>query len=95
MGIMDASELGKRIRAARAYAGLSQDELAELIQISQPTLARIEKGERQARWIEVMGIAEVTQLPRVWFTEELPPSIDLPPDALQGIKKPPDAQEGD
>jgi transcriptional regulator with XRE-family HTH domain len=91
---MSAEELGKRVRAARAYAGWSQDELAEKIQVSQPTLARIEKGERQARWIEVMGIAEVTGLPRIWFTGELPSVLDVSPEAVGEIKKPPNAQEG-
>jgi transcriptional regulator with XRE-family HTH domain len=91
---MSAEELGKRVRAARAYAGWSQDELAEKIQVSQPTLARIEKGERQARWIEIMGIAEVTGLPRIWFTGELPSDLDVSPEAVGEIKKPPNAQEG-
>jgi transcriptional regulator with XRE-family HTH domain len=91
---MSAEELGKRVRAARAYAGWSQDELAEKIQVSQPTLARIEKGERQARWIEVMGIAEVTGLPRIWFTGELPSDLDASPETVGEIEKPPNAQEG-
>lgn len=94
MDLMSAEELGKRVRAARAYAGLSQDELAEKIQISQPTLARVEKGERQARWIEIMGIAEVTGLPRVWFTGELSPDLDATAETIRGIGKPPNAQEG-
>ena len=91
---MSAEELGKRVRAARAYAGLSQEELAEKIQISQPTLARVEKGERQARWIEVMGISEVTGLPRIWFSGELFAELDVSAETVGEIKKPPNAQEG-
>ncbi len=91
---MGAKELGKRVRAARAYAGLSQEELAERIQISQPTLARVEKGERQARWIEIIGIAEVTGLPRTWFSGELLAELDVSPETVGEIKKPPNAQEG-
>jgi transcriptional regulator with XRE-family HTH domain len=94
MALMTAAELGKRVRAARAYAGLSQEELADKVELSQPTLARIEKGERQARWIEIMGIAEVTGIPRIWFTGDLPPSVDMPSEALERIEKPPNAQEG-
>jgi transcriptional regulator with XRE-family HTH domain len=41
----DAVELGRRVRVARTYTGVSQIELADLIGIDPATLGRWEKGE--------------------------------------------------
>ncbi len=40
------STLGQRIREARLRAGWSQNELASRADVKQPTLARIESGQR-------------------------------------------------
>ncbi len=39
-------DIGKRIKIARKYKGLSQDELAKRIGVAQQNIARWEKGER-------------------------------------------------
>lgn len=51
-------ELGKRIRAARAYGQMSQTEMARKLGISSATLIRYEKGK-----VEVPSLArkELTQ----------------------------------
>lgn len=38
------NDLGPRIRAARAYAGLKRSDLAAKLQISEATLKRLESG---------------------------------------------------
>jgi transcriptional regulator with XRE-family HTH domain len=43
---MDGIEAGKRVRAARAYAGMSREALGEAIGRSVPTVQRIEEGDR-------------------------------------------------
>ncbi|HYV17327.1 MAG TPA: helix-turn-helix transcriptional regulator [Conexibacter sp.] len=73
------SDFGRRIRAARGYAGLSQAELAEAIkarhptwEVSLPTVKRLEKrgadGVKgsQSQWSE--RIAAACGVPR-WFLE--------------------------
>ena len=40
----DAFELGARVRAERERLGLTQTELAERMETSQPTIARLEAG---------------------------------------------------
>lgn len=40
----DAFELGARVRAERERLGLTQTELAERMDTSQPTIARLEAG---------------------------------------------------
>lgn len=77
---MDAKELGRRVRAARAYAGLSNTELAESIQIGRSTLVKIEAGRREAKRWELYAIAEVCGVPREWFDSETP--LPLSADAI-------------
>lgn len=40
----DAFELGARVRAERERLGLTQSELAERMETTQPTIARLEAG---------------------------------------------------
>lgn len=88
---MNAEEVGKRVRAGRAYAGISQRDLCEEVGISPPTLTRIESGEREPRKWELMAIAHVCGLPMTWFLGELPTSVDVSPEAVVTMKKPPNA----
>ena len=41
----DEKEVGRRVRRGRAYAGLTQAELAEAAGVSTPTLRRLEAGD--------------------------------------------------
>ena len=42
---MKLSELGKEIRRLRKEQGLTQEQLAQKVRISRPTLSKIEQGE--------------------------------------------------
>ena len=46
MMILDAKTLGKRIRSERMRIGLTQEEFAEMLNISTSYYARIESGIR-------------------------------------------------
>jgi transcriptional regulator with XRE-family HTH domain len=65
-------ELAKRLRAARGYAGLSQEGLAAQVGISPATLKRVESGQRSLRRFErqafIAAVADATGLPVRWFT---------------------------
>jgi transcriptional regulator with XRE-family HTH domain len=65
--LVQADDVARRVRAARAYAGLSVRELADAIGIGLQTIKRIEAGSRAPRTMEVWAIAEVCGLPREWF----------------------------
>ncbi len=72
----DPKELGRRIAAARAYAGLSMDDLADRLGISTPTLRRWTNGEArslgsttQERRLKVDLVREVTGCPTSFFDE--------------------------
>ncbi len=45
----EPSEIGRKIKELRLQSGLSQDELAELSQLSPRTIQRIENGETEPR----------------------------------------------
>jgi transcriptional regulator with XRE-family HTH domain len=61
------TEIARRVRAARAYAGLSVAELANRVGLGLQTIKRIESGKRNARPFEVWAIAEACELPREFF----------------------------
>ena len=66
------NDLGKRIRAARAYAGINQENLADSTGISPHTIQRVEAGLEEfgesERWSLIHAIAQATRLPEQWFT---------------------------
>jgi transcriptional regulator with XRE-family HTH domain len=71
---MDSYELGKRIAAARAYAGWERDTLADGIGMTPATLQRIETGDEALEigdtqfWSVVQAVAATTRLPTQFFT---------------------------
>jgi transcriptional regulator with XRE-family HTH domain len=72
---MDA-EVGRRIRAARAYADIKQPHLAAQLGVSRDTVYRLEKGGRQLRPLEneealLERIADLCGLPAAFFTIDL------------------------
>lgn len=60
---MGAINIGGRVKAAYETAGLTQRELSDLTEISQPTLSRIVAGDRVAKASELVDIARITGVP--------------------------------
>lgn len=56
---LPASVLGARIAELRRVDGVSQRELAELLDVHQSTLSRIEAGERPPSLAEILALAQV------------------------------------
>jgi transcriptional regulator with XRE-family HTH domain len=50
-------EIGKKIRAIRESQGLSQEELAELVDIDRTYIGGIERGERNVASLNIIRIA--------------------------------------
>lgn len=71
------SELAKRVRAARGYAGISQRELAARLGVDDKTVKRTEAGQRDPKPPELNAIAEICGLPRAFFTEDLTETFRL------------------
>ena len=56
---IDPRELGKRLANARKRRGLTQEQVAEHLDVSRPTVVAIEKGQRPARSREITRLAEL------------------------------------
>lgn len=62
--------LGRRVRAARVLAGLSQIELAEAAGMDRTGVSNVELGKRGLESTELWNIAEATGQTVGWFFEE-------------------------
>lgn len=54
---LSAQEIGRRLRLARENANIRQDDAAQIISMSRPTLVSIEKGARRVRIQEIQMLA--------------------------------------
>lgn len=54
---LSAQEIGRRLRIARENADIRQDDAAQIIGMSRPTLVSIEKGVRRVRIQEIQMLA--------------------------------------
>ena len=59
---ISAQEIGRRLRLARENAGITQQEAAQIIGISRPTLVSIEQGTRRVRIHEIQSLAYYYQV---------------------------------
>jgi transcriptional regulator with XRE-family HTH domain len=62
------TDIRKRVRAARGYAGYSLDDLAGKVGMGRQTIFRLESGERACKEMELREIARVCGLPFEFFT---------------------------
>jgi transcriptional regulator with XRE-family HTH domain len=69
-----AQDVGRRVRAARAYARLSASDFAQRLGTSRTTLLRIERGERVATAAELDHIARICGVPRGFLSEDAVPA---------------------
>jgi len=67
---VDRQRLGARLREAREYLGLSQDEVAKYLSIPRTALSHIESGQRGVDALELKKMAQLYKQPVVYFTEK-------------------------
>jgi transcriptional regulator with XRE-family HTH domain len=79
---IDRQTLGDRLRTAREYVGLKQEEVARHLSIPRSALSNIEAGQRKVDALELTRMAKLYQRPVSWFTgedgigsEELPAEV--------------------
>jgi transcriptional regulator with XRE-family HTH domain len=76
---LNRSALGERLKQAREYLELSQDEVAKKIGLPRTAISLIESGQRRVDAIELQKVAELYQRPVSYFTGEVV-SAQLPDD---------------
>lgn len=72
--------LGDRLREARKYLGLKQEEVATYLKIPRTALTDIEGGHRRVEAIELTRLAKLYRQPVTYFTGEDEASASLPVD---------------
>jgi transcriptional regulator with XRE-family HTH domain len=75
---VDRKELGARLRKAREYVGLSQDEVAKYLSIPRTALSHIETGQRRIDALELKKLAQLYKRPIGYFTGEERVDEELP-----------------
>ena len=73
-------QLGDRLREARKYLGLKQEEVATYLKIPRTALTDIENGQRRVEAIELTRLAKLYRQPIGYFTGEDEASASLPVD---------------
>jgi transcriptional regulator with XRE-family HTH domain len=68
----DRQMLGERLKEAREYVGLKQDDVAKNLGIPRSALSNVEAGTRKVDAIELSRLAKLYQRPVAWFTGEDP-----------------------
>lgn len=71
MAVALPPDVGARIRAARAYAGLTREQVEAETGFPESTQIRTEAGIRPPKRGELVAYADVCGVPREWFTAPL------------------------
>lgn len=74
---VELNTLAKRIRTARSKAHLSQQTLGESIGLSDKSISAYEKGRSQPPLENLRKIAEATNYPLTYFTQEETGNIEI------------------
>lgn len=72
--------LGDKLREARKYLGLKQEEVAAYLKIPRTALTDIENGQRRVEAIELARLARLYRQPMGYFTGEEDAAASLPVD---------------
>ena len=62
--------MGDRLREARKYLGLKQEEVATYLKIPRTALTDIENGQRRVEALELTRLAKLYRQPAAFFTGE-------------------------
>lgn len=75
-------ELGRRLREAREFLGLSQEQVADHLGIPRPSVSTIEAGKRRISFLELKRLAGLYRRPLSYFSDDEDPAADETTDAL-------------
>lgn len=77
------SAIAERLREARKAAGLSQGQVAKLLQMHRPTISEIEAGNRRVPSEELVKFAETYDVTVSWLLGETAEQLELTDPRLQ------------
>lgn len=62
--------IGARLKQAREYLGISQEDAANVAKTPRSAISLIESGQRKLDSVELMSLAKLYQRPMAYFTED-------------------------
>ena len=77
---VERRKLSERLREARKYLGLKQEEVAAHLKIPRTALSDIENGQRRVEVLELMRLAKLYRQEMSYFTGEDASAAALPAD---------------
>src|SRR5204863_3732463 len=87
--------LGDKLREARKYLGLKQEEVAAYLKIPRTALTDIENGQRRVEALELARLARLYRQPVGHFTGEDEASASLPADVAHLARSVAELSEAD
>lgn len=83
MTVPDKQVIAARLRKARTLAGLSQGQVAKMLDVHRPTISQIEAGERNVTAEEIARFAEMYDVSTAWLLGERSETLDEQDDDVQ------------
>ena len=77
------SAIAERLREARKASGLSQGQVAKLLQMHRPTISEIEAGNRRVSAEELVKFAETYDVTVSWLLGEAAEQLEMDDPRLQ------------
>ena len=71
----EAVKLGKRLKEAREYVGITQEEAAAHLNVRRAAISEMEAGKRGVGALEMKSLAALYERPTAWFTGEVEASV--------------------
>jgi transcriptional regulator with XRE-family HTH domain len=63
-------QLGEKLRVAREEAGLSQEQVAQHLNVPRPAISLVERGQRRVEALELARLAKLFKRSLSYFTDE-------------------------
>ena len=76
---LERAEMARRLKEAREYLELPQDDVARELGVPRTAISLIESGQRKVEALELQKLARLYQRPVGYFTGEEVAEAQLPP----------------
>ena len=76
----ERAKLGDRLREARHYVGLSQEDVAAILKVPRSAISEMENGQRRIEALELKRLAELYRQTVSYLTGDDDAAADLPAD---------------
>jgi len=81
--------IGEKLRSAREMAGLTQSQVAKMMNLHRPSISEIEAGRRKVSSEEITKLSEIYGVSIAWLMnteDEIDPRIELAARELSNLK---------